>query len=176
VAETKLFTVETTMEKKDYRRFLYTATFCRRKAVIPFILLISAAAAALLAYEHSYFDVIKFIIYWLFLAAAAVLAIIFQVERRNKQRINTDKTGAFGAKETIDFFEDFLTIKSTAFAGETSIQYSQFYQVLESKDYFITYFNMNQAALIRKEDLDSETTDKLRALLQRKMGRNYKRI
>ncbi|HZK24455.1 MAG TPA: YcxB family protein [Oscillospiraceae bacterium] len=174
--ENKLFTVETTMEKKDYRKFLYTATFLKSKGAIPYIFLFSAVVAGLLVYQDSYFNVTQFIIYWAVLIGAAVLAVIFQVERRNKQRIATDKTGAFGAKERLDFYEDFQVIKSTAFAGETSIKYSQFYQVLESRDYFITYFNMNQASLIRKEDLERETAEKLRSLYQKKMGKNYKRI
>ena len=48
--------------------------------------------------------------------------------------------------------------------------------MLESKGYFITYFNVNQAYLIRKEDLDVDTIEKLRLLYQKVMGKNYKKI
>lgn len=45
-----------------------------------------------------------------------------------------------------------------------------------SKDYFITYFNMNQASLIRKKDMDKGTVEKLRSLYQNTMDKKYKRI
>lgn len=176
VDDNKLFTVKTIMEKEDYHKFLYIATFFRRKIIIPFILLISALMAAFLAYSENQFSTAEFIISWIVLAVVAILTIIFKVERKNKQRIKTDKTGVFDSQEKLDFYEDFLIIKSTVFEGESKIKYSQFYQVLESKDYFITYFNMNQASLIRKKDMDKETIEKLRALYQNTMGKKYKRI
>ena len=50
--------------------------------------------------------------------------IIFKVERKNKQRIETDKTGVFNSEEVLDFYEDFLIIKSTVLEGESKIKYS----------------------------------------------------
>lgn len=174
--DNKLFTVKTSMGKEDYHKFLYIATFLRSKMIIPFILLIAALMAAFLAYSDNQFSVTKFIALWILLAMVAILTIIFKVERRNKQRIKTDKTGVFNSQETLDFYEDYLIIKSTVFEGESKIKYSQFYQVLESKDYFITYFNMNQASLIRKKDMDKETIEMLRSLYENTMGKKYKRI
>ena len=174
--DNKLFTVKTSMEKEDYRKFLYTATFLRSKIIIPFIFIISGIVAAFLAYGQGQFNKIEFIIMWIVLVIVAFLTIIFKVERKNKQRIKTDKTGVFNSEEILDFYEDFLIIKSTVFEGESKIKYNQFYQVLESKDYFLNYFNMNQASLIRKKDMDAETTKKLRRLYQEKMGEKYRKI
>ncbi|MBU5675315.1 YcxB family protein [Alkaliphilus sp. MSJ-5] len=172
----KLFTVKTSMGKEDYHKFLYIATFIRSKIIIPFTLLISALMSAFLVYNENQFNITKFFILWILLAVVAVLVVIFKVERKNKQRVKTDKTGVFNSQETLDFYEDFLIIKSTAFEGEAKIKYSQFYQVLESKDYFITYFNMNQASLIRKKDMDKETIESLRVLYQKNMSKKYRRI
>ncbi|NMB08653.1 MAG: YcxB family protein [Tissierellia bacterium] len=174
--DNKLFTVKTSMEKEDYRKFLYTATFLRSKIIIPFILIIAALAAAFLAYGENQFSKTKFVIMWIVLAGMAFLTIIFKVERKNNQRIKTDKTGVFNSEETLDFYKDFLIIKSSVFEGESKINYSQLYQVLESKDYFINYFNVNQASLIRKKDIDAETIEKLRILYQEKMGEKYRKI
>ena len=174
--ENKLFTVKTSMKKEDYHKFLYIATFLRSKIIIPFILLISALMAAFLAYSENQFSTTEFIISWIVLIIVAILTIIFKVERKNNQRIKTDKTGVFNSQEILDFYEDFLIIKSTVFEGESKIKYSQFYQVLESKNYFITYFNMNQASIIRKKDMDNETIERLRFLYQNIMGKKYKRI
>lgn len=176
MSENKLFTVNTCMRKEDYRKFLYIATFLRSKIIIPFIFIMSGLMSAFLSYDGSKFNIGEFLIFWLVLALVAVGVVIFKVERKNKQRVKTDKTGAFDSEETLDFYENFLIIKSTVFEGESKIRYDQFYQVLESKDYFITYFNVNQASLIRKKDMNEETTEKLRALYQDKMGNKYRGI
>ncbi len=76
----------------------------------------------------------------------------------------------------MDFYEDFLIVKNTAIEGQSKIRYNQLYQVLESKDYFINYFNMNQASLIRKKDMDDEVIEKLKNLYQKEMGNKYRRI
>lgn len=174
--KSKLFTVETTMNKKDYHKFLYIATFLRSKIIIPFFMTLSGIMSFLLTYKETPFNITKFILFWILLLAIAISVVIFKVERKNNQRIKTDRTGFFGSKETLDFYEDYVKIKSTAIEGETKIKYGQFYQVLESKGYFITYFNVNQASLIRKEDMDGDTIEKLRLLYQNVMGKNYKRI
>ncbi len=172
----KLFTVETTIETKDYRRFLYLTTFLKSRATIILMLLATALAALFLAFYDHYFYPLMFILYWIILLLAAVLVIVFKVERKVKQKITTDRTGTFGAKETLDFYRDFVTLKSTAVEGETRIKYSQFYRILESRDFFITYFDANLASLIRKKDLGGKTTEELRALYKKKMGRNYRKI
>ena len=137
---------------------------------------LSGIMSFLLTFNETPFNITKFISFWIFLLVIAIFVVIFKVETKNKQRIKTDRTGIFGSMETLDFYEDYVKIKSTAIEGETKIKYSQFYQVLESKDYFISYFNMNQASLIRKKDMDEDTIEKLRLLYQNVMGKNYKRI
>ena len=60
-------------------------------------------------------------------------------------------------------------LKST---GE--LKYSQFYALMETKDYFIFYLTMNQASLIRKKDVDDLNTFK--EFLVEKFGNKYKSI
>ncbi|WP_026894662.1 YcxB family protein [Clostridiisalibacter paucivorans] len=172
--EKKLFTVKTSMGKEDYHKFLYIATFLRNKMIIPFILVISGIMSVFLIYREKEFNMKRFLFFWVALAVVAIIVIIFKVERKNKQRINTDKAGVFNAQEILDFYDDFLIIKSTAFEGESKINYNQFYQVLETKDYFINYFNINQASLIRKKDMDSGTIKKLKDLYRKNMKDKYR--
>lgn len=174
--DNKLFTVKTIMGKEDYRKFLYIATFLRSKIIIPFILFLSALMAIFLAYSENGFNITEFFIFWIVLTILAIFTVIFKVERKNRQRVKTDKTGVFDSQEILDFYEDFLIVKSSVFEGEFKIKYSQIYQVLESKEYFISYFNMNQASLIRKKDMDNEKSDKLRSIYKKNMGNKYSRI
>ncbi|MSU02529.1 YcxB family protein [Tissierella pigra] len=172
----KLFTVKTRMTKEDYHKFLYVATFRRNKVIIPFIIILAALMAALLAFDDREFNIIRFFMLWILLALVSFSTMIFKVERRTKQRIKTDNTGVFDSQDILDFHDDFLIVKNTAIEGQSKIKYDQFYQVLESKDYFINYFNMNQASLIRKKDMDEEAIKKLRNLYEKQMGNKYKKI
>jgi len=152
------------VKKEYYYKSLYIATFLKNKIIIPFIFFISALMSAFLVYSKDEINVINFFLFWISLVVCVFLVLIFKVERKNKQRIKTDKTGVFNSEETLDFYEDFLIIKSTVFEGESKIKYSQFYQVLKLRDYFINYFNMNQASLIRKKDISEENIYKLKML------------
>lgn len=174
--DNKLFTVKTRMTKEDYHKFLYTATFRRSKVIIPFIIILAALMAALLAFGEGQFNIIRFFTLWILFASVSFVTVIFRVERRNKQRIKTDNTGVFNSQDTLDFYEDFLIVKNTAIEGQSKIKYDQLYRILESKDYFINYFNMSQASLIRKKDMDEETIEKLRNLYQEEMGNKYRKI
>ncbi|WP_353095338.1 YcxB family protein [Tissierella praeacuta] len=174
--DNKLFTVKTRMTKEDYHKFLYVATFRRNKVIIPFIIILAALMAGLLAFDNRQFNIIGFFIFWILLALVSFGTVIFKVERKNKQRIKTDNTGAFDSQDILDFYDDFLIVKNTAIEGQIKIRYDQFYQILESKDYFINYSNMNQASLIRKKDMDEETLEKLRNLYEKQIGNKYKKI
>ena len=85
--KSKLFTVETTMNKKDYHKFLYIATFLRSKIIIPFLMTLSGIMSFLLTYKETPFNITKFILFWILLLAIAISVVIFKVERKNNQRI-----------------------------------------------------------------------------------------
>lgn len=172
----KLFTVKTTMTEDDYHKFLYISTLLKSKIMILFLIFLSAFLSGSVAYSEGQFDLNGFLVFWIILIIVAILIIVFKIEIRFKQVVKTDKTGSFNSEEILDFYEDFLVVKSKAFEGETKVKYSQFYKVIESKDYFITYFNVNKATLIRKKDLESKVTHSLRSLYKKNLIDNYKEV
>ncbi|HHU78504.1 MAG TPA: YcxB family protein [Clostridiales bacterium] len=97
---------------------------------------------------------IMLIISWILLFALAVIVVILKIEKRNSQRIKTDKTGAFDSINTLKFFDDRIVMENKALKSTGELKYSQFYRLMESKDYFIFYITANQASLVRKKDVD----------------------
>ncbi|WP_042276984.1 YcxB family protein [[Clostridium] dakarense] len=174
--DNKLFTVRTSMEKKDYRNFLYIAIFLKNKIKIPVMILFIAFLSTLLAYSENEFYIKDFFIYFIILIIVFILTIIFKIEVKIKQRIKTDKLGTFNSQGILDFYESFLTAKSTVIEGESKIKYDQFYKVFETKNYFINYFNIDQAALIRKKDMENKTIESLRNLYKNNIKNKYKRV
>ena len=166
--------INTTMSKEDYRKFLYIATFKRRKLTIPLLALISLLASLMISFESANINLAKFIINWIALFTLAVAVVVFKVERRNVQRIKTDKTGAFDSINTLKFYEDRIVFENEELKSTGELKYSQFYALLESKDYFIFYLTVNQASFVRKKDLDNISVFK--EFLVEKFGEKFKRI
>jgi len=166
--------INTTMSEEDYRKFLYIATFKRNKFVIPFIGLISLIGSLIVSYESGVLNYIRLIISWIILFAAAIAVVVFKVERKNAQRIKTDKTGGFGSINTLKFYEDRIVFENEKLKSTGELKYSQFYALLESKDYFIFYLTINQASLIRKKDVDN--LNEFREFLIGKFINKYKCI
>jgi len=166
--------INTTMTKKDYRKFLYIATFRRNKLIIPLLGLISLAAGLMISFENENIDFTKLIISWIALFALAIAVVVFKVERRNAQRIKTDKTGTFDSINTLKFYEDRIVFENKELKSTGELKYSQFYALLESKDYFIFYLTVNQASLIRKKDVENLSV--FREFLVEKFGEKLKSI
>lgn len=166
--------IRTTMSKEDYRKFLYIATFRRNKRIIPSLGLISLIAGLFVGFESGALNLTKLIISWIVLFALAIAVVVFKVERRNAQRIRTDKTGAFDSINTLKFYEDRIVFENQELKSTGELKYSQFHALLESKDYFIFYLTANQASMVRKKDV--EDLNEFRELLVKKFENKYKTV
>lgn len=172
----ELFLIHTTMEKEDYRKFLYTAAFFKKKWLLPVLLLISWGGAVLIQCSLSGPDWGKTALTTLLLFCFVILILCFKIEKRNRTRLKTDRTGSFGSENILHFYSDRLVFESPERKSTGELRYDQFYSLLESKDYYIFYLNANQAALLRKKDVPAEAADSLRHFLQAAFGKRYKRI
>ncbi|RXI38781.1 hypothetical protein DP129_11220 [Clostridium tetani] len=171
-----LFKVKTKMDKEDYRKFLYLATFKKSPIIIPMILFIAAIGAGIIAFENGVFNIVAFLIAWVFMTVLAFGTICFKVEYKNKKRVKTDKIGTFNTYQTLSFYEDYVIVVNDSIEGKGKIRYDQFYGLLESKEYLIFYYDANMASLIRKKDIDDECKSKIIELLQEKLGDTFKTI
>ncbi len=148
-----IFQIETTMDKEDYRKFLYTATFLRNKLILPLVALTSLVGSIVISLGEPWWSPWSVILLWVALFILSIAVICLQVESRNKRRIKTDRTDTFGSKAILQFYAESVTIEQPSLASVGTLGYGQFYEVLQSKDYYIFYLNANQATLIRKKDV-----------------------
>ncbi|HHX76742.1 MAG TPA: YcxB family protein [Firmicutes bacterium] len=114
----------------------------------------------------------RLIISWALLFALAMAIVIIKIEMKYKQRIKTDKTGAFDSVNTLKFYEDRIVIENKALKSTGELKYDQFYALMESKDYFIFYLTINQASLVRKKDIDNPGA--FREFIAGKFGSKYR--
>ena len=166
--------INTSMSKEDYKKFLYIATFRRNKLVVPLISLLSLLGGVIIGFNNGHFSLTKFIMGWILVFVFTIITILFKIERRNAQRIKTDKTGTFDSINTLEFYNHNIKMKNESIKSTSELRYDQFFSVMESKDYFIFYFTVNQASLIRKKDV--EDLKKFKGFIIEKMGDKYKQI
>lgn len=152
------FTIETTMEPNDYRSFLFIATFLRNPLTIPMIAGITGIGSVLTAWVSDGLTVGFVLIFWVVLFFAAIGTICFKIQRKNKQRIQTDKTGTFQNKSILTFYDDHMVTQTPSLQASCTLQYDQFYEILESKEYLIFYLSQNQASILRKKDIPNLNT------------------
>lgn len=166
--------INTTMSREDYRKFLYIATFRRNKVIIPMLGLISLVGSMIVSLDSGNLNLIKLIVSWILLFTLAIIVVIFKVERKNAQRIKTDKTGAFDSINTLKFYDDRIVMENKALKSTGELKYNQFFALMESKDYFIFYLTVNQASLVRKKDIDN--LNDFKEFIIEKFGSRYKCI
>ncbi|WP_206459152.1 YcxB family protein [Anaerovorax sp. IOR16] len=174
--ETALFTVKTTMEQDDYRNFLYFATFRKNRFTIPMLFVLSGLLALISRYFVESFEWMGFLITWVCLLGIMIATLCYKVEWKKKRRVQTDHTGTFGSSESISFYQDYLISQSPHVEGTSKVRYDQFYRVYSSKSYFILYYNASMASLIRKKDMDKETSKGIELLLQKEFKNKFRSI
>ena len=117
---------------------------------------------------------VRLVISWILLFLLAIIVVILKVERKNAQRIKTDKTGTFDSINSLKFYDDKIVMENKALKSTGELKYDQFFSVMESKDYFIFYWTANQASLIRKKDIDNP--DEFKKFIVERFEGKYKQI
>lgn len=168
------FLIKTTMTKEDYKRFLYLAIFKKNKAIFPVIGLIALAGSLIISLDSQPFNWVKFIIGWALFFLLAIVIIVLKVEMKKAKRIKTDQTGTFDSINSLKFYDDRLVMENEELKSKGELSYSQFFCLMESKDYFIFYYSANQASLIRKKDI--EDLNKFKEFILEKFAGSYKSI
>lgn len=168
------FEITTTLENKDYRKFLYTTTFLRNKWTVPLMALIACVCAAVFAWMEGGMPFPRFALIWFFLWAFSLFTVSFKVEQKYKKRVETDRAGTFNTTTVLKFYEDGLHIEVEAMRSSGNLKYDQIYRVYESKSFWMLYLNASQATLIRKCDVEDEMA--LTAFLKARFETRYKKI
>ena len=171
-----IFTIQTSMNHRDYKNFLYISTFCKNKLIIPLIFLLSLSVSILLNLTYTYFSAADTAGMCLIFFAVSMVTIILKIEFKTKKRIKTDKIGDFNANTILNFYEDYLQMQTNSSRSEStaSIEYNKFYMVVESQNYFFFYINASQAFLLGKRDIGDSKLFK--AFITRKFDKSYQKI
>lgn len=172
-----IFTIKSSMSKEDYRKFLYTSTFQKSRSKIIFLLSMCLLASYIIAYDDG-FNILVFIIAVFLFMVFVFSAIVYSIERRYSQRVKTDKTGIFESRYKLIFYENKLVTESISPKSQGELHYEQFYEVIETKDYWYFYMTINQASILSKKNIrkSSYNVEEFKEFITRKFEGKYKKI
>lgn len=171
-----LFKVTSKLEAKDFRKFLYLATFKRSPLIIPVIGLIGIIAASTITFVNGPFTVVKFLGLFLAMFLISYIATCLKVEYRSFVVKKDKNHPIFKDNHNISFFENYIMPAKNKGKNKTKIEYSKLFKVLKTDEYLVIYYNTSVASIVRKEDLNEETWTGLTELLKNKVGKNFKRV
>jgi hypothetical protein len=171
-----LYEITTKIEKEDYRRFKYLTIFRKKAKTVWLIILMAAVGAGLAAMIEGSFSLPKFLLIWLILIPTEFAAIFLGVEYKAFKRTSLVRVGLAIVKQSISFYENYLTAEDNISKGTKKIKYDNLYQALETKDYYIIYTSADNPSMIRKIDIDGDDRDGFHKFLQTKMGTRYKNL
>lgn len=171
-----LFKVDTTMEKEDYRKFLYIAAFRRDYKTFLLMLGLAVSGSFMMASIGGALSAWKFALFSVLLFCLGFVAICLRIELRYRQQVKTDSRRLFGGWTHMSFYATHLRAESDMEAGKSKRDYGKFYKLLESKSYYIFYYSANSATVLRKEDLPQGKAEDFRTFLLSKFKGRYKKI
>lgn len=170
------FEIITKMEKDDLKKFMYIATFFRKKSTIPMLVTVSLLGSLWVNYALGNVTTLGFFVVTMIMLAAIVGVICFKIERRVRQRIKTDNTGTLGSESVLRFYEEHLEMESESFRSHSELRYSQFYELMETKDFYMFYISANQAYMVRKKDIKADECSAFCEFMQGVFGAKYKSL
>lgn len=159
-----LFEITTTMEKDDYRNFLFLTTFQTADSIASLFIIgiiLGGITTAMTGFSLSS----------LFFSSLFFILILFVVmysklEKNVKAVYPLDQPAAIETVQTITFYDTYLTSTNRTNADITEVAYKDIFKVKENDSYIILMLTKELASVICKKDLDKETITKISTLLK----------
>lgn len=170
------FTVTTFMDKEDYRKFLYFATFRKTPLMAVSLVALSAVGSFLLLFILGVFQPAVFFGIWVFMLLCCIAALSFKIERLTKKQVQDNSEQLFEFPSVLTFYEDELVASNRNAEGSTRLKYQDFFAITETRDYIIFYFTDTTANLLRKKDLDEDEVSQISEFLKMKAGKKYRSL
>lgn len=168
--ESPIYEITTTMEKDDYRNFLFITTFQTPDSIIS-LLIISIILGAIVSVVTGFsLSTLFFAILFFFLIFFVLL--YSKLEKNVKATYPLDQPANIETKQTILFYNTHLVSTNRTNTDVTTVAYENIYKIKEDDSYIILFLTKELVSVIRKKDLDSETINEISAFLKEKIKKS----
>lgn len=176
MAAEKYFTIETKMEEVDNRNYLYIRAFKQNSAIFIPLFIFTLIGAAVLVATFRKFNPIGILECFGISLLLVAIATLVKIEIRHRGRIKKDKSGVIGSITTMEFFDNYMTMKASFSDIVSKLGYKEFYGMIETNGYYILYYSKSQATMLRKKDIKPEIKDDFAEFIHKKFEGKYRRL
>ena len=174
--EKPLFSLDSIMDKSDLRRMIYIATFFRNAWYIPAVFGVSFVINLIMA-KFKKIDSIGLIFFsFIVLSIVAFLLVCFQIELKNKNRVKYDGPLILNRPLRLNFFDDRIEATTGKVEETSSLKYSGFVKLMETKEYYLFFHNATQISLLRKLEIDVDEEEPFNKFIKTKFEGKYKEL
>lgn len=171
--EPTLFQFTSHMEAADYKKYLYLTTFRKLNQLILSLTLLSIVGTFFICFLLHITSPVKIVWILLFIVLLFVSFLFLKLERQVKQLFPRDSVTSVKKDQVITIYDSFLTASNRMSEGVTKTKYSDFYEIYETTEYLILYFDKNLSSLIKKQDIPTDQYNDLILFLQSKLTNRY---
>ncbi|MSS64803.1 YcxB family protein [Velocimicrobium porci] len=168
------YQINTTMEREDYRNFLYLITFRKNPSVLLAILLMSFILSFFVSFFTNGFQIKNFLIITFFMFLVTISTLCLRLESKVKKKYSISNQQNLKKEQTITLFSDSIEATNRNSDGTTIISYNDFYEIWETRNYLFFYFSKDLCSLIRKQDIDKTQANEIIYFLKSKLGNKFK--
>lgn len=167
----ELFVITTTLEKKDFRSYLYITTFLKDKKVFLIIYGICVILSIISTLILHSFTVGNVMIRSLIVFCGLLIFMCVGIEIKSRRFVKNYRAGQIGRTEELRFYEGYMEV---GMKSGDRIEYNQFYELVESKNYILFYFNEKFASVVKKSDVPE--CEQFTEFLQMIFGDKYRKV
>lgn len=169
-----IFKVRSMITESDYKKYLKLVIFKGKKTTIPMLVILPLILSLIISYFSGIFE-IKAVLYLFVVFTVISFGVTFFKLLITYTRVKLmDTKSLFNTYNTFYFYEDEIVSENDDIEGKNRVKYISFYQVLESKEYFILNFSDFLVQIIRKKDFDNN--EELTKFLKEKLNTRYRII
>lgn len=150
-----LYTIKSKLEKKDHIKFMYVSTFFKKP--ITFLFFVAAAVAGGIGFGRGarLQETWQFFLLGFGIFALLIFFIFVRVRAKSVKKIIKDKTGNYELENTFKFFPKGMILEGKKMKTASLVKYEKLYRVIETRDYFMIYFNEFQGSLFKKSQVEN---------------------
>ena len=93
------------------------------------------------------------------------------IEIKSRRFVKNYRAGQIGRTEELRFYEGYMEV---GMKSGDRIEYNQFYELVESKNYILFYFNEKFASVVKKSDVPE--CEQFTEFLQMIFGDKYRKV
>lgn len=168
------YKITTTMEREDYRNFLYLITFKRNTSVWLLILFLTIILSISISLITGGIKPLNLLIIAFFMFLVILSALCLRLESKVKKKYGKSNAKLLKKDQTLSLSEQGIEATNRSKEGTTSSSYENIYEIWETKDYFFFYFTKDLCSLIRKKDIPKEQYDEIISFLKEKLKSRFK--